>query len=314
MVKSVALVAAAAAVVAACRTSDGSTPHDRTSPAGPADGTNVTPPSEAGTTLPDRPADAGSPPSPPTVISSESLDVAGEKRSFVLAVPTTYSPQKRYPLVLVLHGDGGDGTTMRAALPFDSISAEAAVVAYPSGTDGWNLYDPAATNEDLAFLVALVDTLKARFTVDPSRVFGMGFSSGAFMVNQVACRRPSLFRAVAPHSGGAPDEPRDPTATRWSNDYTRCANQTMGSGPAVLVIHGTADTVVSYGSGTYTAAYWAFINGCESTRSTNVPPPPCLLHDACPASRPVVLCAIPELGHALWSGAAQAAWHFFEGL
>ncbi len=250
------------------------------------------------------------PPPPPTVVSEESIDVLGTTRAFVLATPTTYSPNKTYPLVLVLHGDGGDGVSMRAAFPFDALSAQAAFVVYPSGTFGWNLYDPADTNPDLTYLATLVDSLGKRFTIDPARVFGIGFSSGAFMLNQVGCRRPSLFRAIVPHSGGAPTEPRDPTASHWDNNYTRCANQTMGSGPAVLAIHGTADTTVTFDSGDFTARYWAFINGCQSTRSKSTPQP-CVLHDGCPAARPVGLCPIDNLGHTVWADAATAAWQFF---
>jgi polyhydroxybutyrate depolymerase len=245
------------------------------------------------------------------LVTEESVDIAGTARSFVLAAPSTYSPEKTYPLVLVLHGDGGDGPAMRAAFPFDSVSQQAAFVAYPTGTFGWNLYDPADTNTDLIYLVAVVDAIAQRFAIDPARVFGIGFSSGAFMLNQVGCRRPPLFRAIVPHSGGAPNEPRDPTATRWENNYTRCANQTLGSGPAVLVVHGTADTAVTFDSGDFTAKYWAYVNGCQSTRGISAPTPPCLLHDACPPGKAVVFCPIENLGHAVWNDAAKAAWQFF---
>jgi len=245
------------------------------------------------------------------VVTEESIDVGGKSRSFVLAAPSTYTPERAYPLVLVLHGDGGDGATMRASFPFDSLSQQAAFVAYPTGTHGWNLYDPADSNADLTYLVALVSTVEQRFAIDPARVFGIGFSSGAFMLNQVGCRRPGLFRAIVPHSGGAPNEPRDPTASRWENNYTRCANQTLGSGPAVLVVHGTADTAVTFESGDFTAKYWAFINGCQSTRTTLAPPPPCVLHDACPAGKAVIFCPIDNLGHTVWNDAAKAAWQFF---
>jgi polyhydroxybutyrate depolymerase len=247
-------------------------------------------------------------------VTSESLDVAGRTRSFLLAAPSTYSTTKQYPLVLLLHGDGGDGSSIRAAIPFDDVSAQDAIVVYPSGLNlGWNLYDPPDANPDLAFLVALVTSLQTRFAIDPAHVFGMGFSSGAFMVNQVACRRPSFFRAIAPHSGGAPNEPRDPAATKWDNNYTRCAGQTMGSGPAVMVIHGTNDRDVSYESGNFTAEYWAYVDGCQTTRSTPFAPSPCVAHDACPPGKPVVFCAVPALTHAVWPNAATAAWQFFSG-
>jgi polyhydroxybutyrate depolymerase len=250
---------------------------------------------------------------PQVKVTKETLEVAGQQRMFVLAAPSTYSPQTRYPLVLVLHGDGGDGASMRAGFPFDQVTKQAAFVAYPTGTLGWNLYDPADKDTDLAFLVALVESLEKRFTIDPARVFGTGFSSGAFMVNQVGCRRPSLFRGIVSHSGGAPNEPQDPTATHWTNDYTRCANQTLGKGPAVMVVHGTADPVVTYDSGEFTAEYWAYVNGCATTRGATAPAP-CLRQEGCPSDRPVVFCPIANLEHAIWAQAANATWQFFQRL
>ncbi len=300
-------VGTATLAAAACSALDGS--GNRSSASQRPTSSSATP-SAAGTGGSDTHADAGP---PPTRVTAESLDVAGDPRSFVLAMPTTYSTARTYPLVLVLHGDSSDGASVRAALGLEYASGGDAIVAYPNGHDGWDLYDPASSDGDLAFLVALVDSLESRFSIDRTRVFGMGFSSGAFMINQVACRRPALFRAIAPHSGGAPSEPNDPSATTWSNAYTRCAGQTMGSGPAVMVIHGTADTEVTFQSGDFTASYWAFVDGCDDTRSQRFSPAPCVA-DVCPQGKDVVLCPIPGLGHAIWQGAADAAWGFFRSM
>jgi polyhydroxybutyrate depolymerase len=250
------------------------------------------------------------PPSPPKVaVTTEALDVAGVSRSFVLAVPLSHTPSKTYPLALVLHGDGGDGPSMRAATRMDDVTGEAAIVAYPTGTqNGWRLYQPPADNPDLAFLTALVGSLRDRFNVDPSRVFATGFSSGGFMANQIACRQPTLFRAIASHGGGAPDEPQDPSASWWPNGFVQCAGQS--SGVAALVVHGADDGVVVYASGEHTARYWAYVNGCETTKTPAVPAP-CVRHTGCPGDRPVVFCGIPGLGHSLWSAAMKTSWDFF---
>lgn len=316
MLRSLACVACAMTLIFGCESSD----DDPEAPADTDAGAPRAPAPETGPSASPAPPEERPPPSPapeppPRAVTSESIDVAGKPRAFVLVTPGTYSPVRRYPLVLVLHGDGLDGAAMRAALPFDDVSGEEAVVAYPSGAGlGWDLYGPAETNEDLAFLIALVASLEARFAIDPARVFATGFSSGAFMLNQVGCRRPSLFRAIAPHSGGAPQEPDDPTATRWDNSFTRCADQTLGGGPAVLVIHGTADTVVTYDSGEFAASYWAYVDGCQPTRSLHDATPECAHHDGCPAGKPVVLCSVPNLEHALWSEAGETAWTFFRAL
>jgi polyhydroxybutyrate depolymerase len=302
---------AVALAIAACTAANGSSGRSSAPPE--VDGSNGGAPTSSPATA-DADADPARSRPPPTSITVESIDVGASSRSYVLAKPNGYTAAQAYPLVLVLHGDGEDGAAIRAAIGFEYASRADAIVAYPTGRSGWDLYTPPDGNEDLAFLVALVDSLRSRFSIDPARVFGVGFSSGAFMVNQVACRRPTLFRAIVPHSGGAPSEPSDPAATRWGNDYTRCAGQTMGSGPAVMVIHGTADHEVTFDSGDFTASYWAFIDGCRDTRSRDVQPPPCVAQDGCPTGKPVDLCAIPGLAHGVWPDAASAAWGFFSGL
>ena len=43
-------------------------------------------------------------------------------RAYVLAVPRKLDPSRSYPIVIVMHGDGGDGPTMQRAVPLESIS------------------------------------------------------------------------------------------------------------------------------------------------------------------------------------------------
>lgn len=255
------------------------------------------------------------PPPPKVVVTNETLAVGDKNRDFVLAVPRDIVPAKKYPIVVVMHGDGGDGVSMRAGMPMDSVTGEDAIVAYPSGTArSWRLYQPPADNPDLAFLTALVASLVARFDADAARVFATGFSSGAFMANQLACRAPALLRGIASHGGGAPDEPEDPSASTWPSGFVRCANQTTGV--AALIVHGEADEVVPIGSATHEAKYWSAINECASTKQPAQPslPSPCVAYDGCPSTRPVALCSIPGLGHAPWTEALTTTWHFFRAL
>jgi polyhydroxybutyrate depolymerase len=251
--------------------------------------------------------------SPATDVTSEILVVDGTPRRFVQAVPHDAAPGAGLVLVLVLHGDGADGTAMRTSMPFDQVSGHAAVVAYPSGQDyTWDLFRPTDENADMRFLLALVDVLRSKYSVDSGHIFATGFSSGAFMINQLACRQPGLVAAIAPQSGGSPDEPIDPSAGHFDNGYTRCAAQTRGSGPATMIIHGTDDTTVPYGSGIFEANYWAYVNGCATTDQTAQTD--CVSYDGCPAKQPVVFCSVPKLGHQIWSDATTTIWTFFSGL
>jgi polyhydroxybutyrate depolymerase len=273
----------------------------------------VTSRSGAGTTNDVGGDDTGAGPAAEKVIvTTEALDVEGTSREYVLAVPKELDPKRAYPLVLVFHGDGGSGPSMRKYHTFDAVSGDEALVAYPSGIDqGWDMQTPSATNGDIKFVESLVASLSTRYTVDTSRVFGTGHSSGAFLVNKIACRKTGFFRGIVSHGGGAPDEEQDPNASRWPSGYTKCAGQT--GGVAAMIVHGDKDKTVTLDSGDFDATYWASLNGCKDTR-TDTTPSPCKKHDGCPMGEPVLWCLIPGLGHTVWKSGITEGWAFMKAL
>jgi polyhydroxybutyrate depolymerase len=278
--------------------------------AGPASPGAATPTADAGTVEPAPTLQFADGPAT-SVVTNETIVVDGNTRKYVLAVPDTYTAEKLYRLIVVFHSASHSGVTYKTKYPIDTKSGGAAIVAFASSRSfGWDLYTPYASNEDNHFVEQLITHLKGKFTISPQHVFGDGHSSGAFLLNQLACRRSTLFRAISSDMGGAPDEPEDPKASTWpGTSYVKCDGQTGGV-PA-LVIHGTADTQVSWQSGDYTATYWASLNGCADSRSATTPSP-CVQHDGCPADKPVVFCLVQGLGHQIWSRAAETSWAFIK--
>jgi polyhydroxybutyrate depolymerase len=260
-------------------------------------------------------ADGSAPATPPAELSvqTQTLNVDGVSREYVFVGPAKPVANRRYPLFLVFHGDGGNGPGMRTFHPLDSATRADAFVAYPTGLNqSWDLSSPSASNKDIRFVEELVAALKARVPIDEARVFGSGYSSGAFFINKVACRKTGFFRAIISHAGGAPYEDQEPNATTWpGTGFTRCPGQT--GGVTALVVHGTKDGTVTPDSGDFSATYWASLNGCQSSRS-NVAPLPCLQHNGCPTDKPVRYCLIPGLGHTVWDRGADETWAFVKSL
>ncbi len=254
-------------------------------------------------------AGGGEEPASKVTVTEETVDVGGTKRSYVLAVPKSFDPERAYPLVLVFHGDGGDGPGMRRAHPIDSFSGDQAVVAYPTGIgQTWNLYEPSSTNPDMAFVEALVDAISEKVGVDRTHVFGVGYSSGGYFINQLACRKNGFFRGIVVHAGGAPNEPEDPEAGIWPSGYVKCKDQLPApqGGVAAMAVHGENDAPEG---GEFVAIYWAALNGCSEERTATTPSP-CVKYEGCPPDKPVVWCLIPGMGHTIWQEGAKAGWDF----
>jgi polyhydroxybutyrate depolymerase len=230
-----------------------------------------------------------------------------DRGPYTIAVPKNYAATKKYPLIVVIHGDGGDGASMRNYHPLDSETGSDAIVVYPTGNGHtWDQGTPFDSNPDQQYVEALINAMKVKYSID--RVFGVGWSSGAFLVNILACRRAGIFKAIVSHAGGQPyTEPKD------ANGYNICAgNPTY---PA-FITHGANDGTVDPSSGDYDAQFWAHDNGCDQdpANRTDIAPSPCKTHAGCPAGKAVTFCLIPGNGHGVWSQAIPAEWAFLKAL
>jgi polyhydroxybutyrate depolymerase len=243
-------------------------------------------------------------------VTTANIDGFGARPDYTLAVPKTYDGGKKYPLILVFHGDGGTGAGMRAAHTLDDTTGDAAIVVYPSGkSNTWDLSTAFNDNDDQKYVEALIAAMKAKYSIADSKVFGVGYSSGGFMVNQLSCRR-AIFRGISVYAGGAPFElpdnmPQDPQG------YLVCPNSPK---VAAFIVHGTADTTVDPSSGDFDAKFWAHYNGCDPDSRSDTTPAPCKKHASCPTGEPSVFCLVPGLGHTPWDPGLAAEWDFFKGL
>jgi poly(3-hydroxybutyrate) depolymerase len=207
---------------------------------------------------------------------------------------------------MLFHGNPGSKEQMRGYVPFENVSKRDAFLVYPNASNGaWDLYTPTETNKDMSWIRDLPSELAARFNVDPSRVYGFGFSGGAFMMAQMGCRfGQSLFRAVMINSGGGPEESKSGYPKREDACYV-CPGGPIPS----LIVHGDQDGTVVKESGAFTAKCVAETNGCAAFPNAAVAPSPCLSAPGC--QKPVEWCLIPKMGHAVWDQSMQAAWDFF---
>jgi polyhydroxybutyrate depolymerase len=236
------------------------------------------------------------------------LMAGGVMRTYTAVVPATYDGNRKLALVIAFHGDNGSGAAFRFQLAYENATKEDAVVLYPDGVGStqdqtaWDLSNPNSI--DMALYDALVTKAFATWCLDSTRIFVVGFSSGGYFANQVACRR-SNVRGIGGFESGGPFEVA-PNGTFADNGLLICAGK-----PAAVIVHGDADTDVSYDESVKSYTQWTFTNGCAQSVK---PPSPssCIAVDGC--DPPVVWCAPSSIKHEIWSSDPDSSWAVFSKL
>lgn len=281
-----------AATVEASRASDGSIPVDV--------GNAGTPSTTGSSTT--------SPPPPPEDIDLTTVTTSfdGMPRTYLLGLPKDYDASRAYPLVMLFHGNPGTKEQMRGYAPFEKVTKREAILVYPSALESaWDLYTPTDANKDMGWIRALPGEIAGTYHVDTSRIYGFGFSGGAFMMAQMGCRfGQEAFHAIYINSGGGPEE----TQSGYPQRADKCFICPGGPIPT-LIVHGDVDGQVVKTSGAFTAKCVAENNGCAGEAKTPGAPAPCQYASGC--QKPVGWCLVPKLGHAVWDQGMQAAWDFF---
>lgn len=111
------------------------------------------------------------------------------QRSTLHSYPTGGSAQPLL-LVIVLHGDGGTAAGIRAALPLEAQANGAAAFSYLSSAGGsFEYWTDTGRGHEGRFVQAVIANYGvAGVTIDPARVYLVGFSGGGTMAQALGCR------------------------------------------------------------------------------------------------------------------------------
>jgi len=123
---------------------------------------------------------------------------------YLLYVPDDYGEsQKKWPLILYLHGGKGRGNDLQNLLwyPVPKMLKNGEqkipfIVVMPQCTEGEMWTDTEA-------LMALLDEINASYLVDSKRIYLTGYSMGGNGVWYLAYKHPQRFAAIAPMSGAS---------------------------------------------------------------------------------------------------------------
>ena len=127
---------------------------------------------------------------------------SGEKREYVLYVPSSYDRSKPTPLVISMHGAGLWGAAQRDISRWNELAdTKGFIVVYPSGVGGkgvrmWRAEVGDGLKKDVRFISDLIDTLSASYNVDSTRIYANGLSNGGGMSFVLSCTLSNRIAAV----------------------------------------------------------------------------------------------------------------------
>jgi polyhydroxybutyrate depolymerase len=240
----------------------------------------------------------------------ESMSIDGAKREWRLFVPERYDGSGKHALVLDFHGTGGtpEGQAKNSALTelaaekgFLVVNPAGAYRRTPEGGLTWNVDIDAKGVDDVKFVRALIDQLKARYSIDPKRIYSTGFSGGARISSRLACDLSDVIAAIGAVGGiRFPDSctPEHPVAILAIHSVDDDVNHFVhrSDSPAYWPV-GVSEAVAS----------WARYNQCAAAPTQNRISAEItkISHEKCRAGSEIVFYKLQHGGHT-WPGSAAA--------
>ena len=151
--------------------------------------------------------------------------VDGIERECYIHVPQQYNSKDQLPVVIMLHGSGGNGEKFYNISGWKELGdVEHILTVFPSSPqypcvydDGvkkrnaekWSSYelelcDGGTPVNDVRFLSQVIDEVKGKYHVDEKRIYIVGFSNGGEMASRTAIELSDKIAAVVACAGALP--------------------------------------------------------------------------------------------------------------
>ena len=223
------------------------------------------------------------------VTSKQSMVYDGRTRTYIIHIPSFYNDSTPFPLVIALHGGGGNSKSMMDKTGFNDLADEKGfIVVYPDGTGRfknrlltWNAghccgYALDNNVDDVGFIKALIKKLQITHNIDSRRIFVTGHSNGGMMTYRLGAELSDILAAIAPCAGTIGGK--------------ETVNSSLYVIPepyypiSVIALHGKLDENVPYDRGhgnnssgnridlsvNESVSFWVQYNECNNTPKRNI--------------------------------------------
>ncbi len=268
----------------------------------------------------------------------------GLERTYFITVPNeVYAEPGGVPLVVVLHGAGGNAPNVMNMTGFDELAMDEGFIAlFPEGTTRdvfvgdnlfltWNAshccgYGMNGSADDVGFLRRLINEIVATYPVDPSRIFVSGMSNGGMMAHRIAIEMSDQIAAIGTVVGAMfGDEllPPSPVSAVIVNGAEDELIPVAGGDIGVGGLFRNAWDGTPLAPSEFQATFWALANRCiDKPAAVETKPAYTLSRYLCPPGVAVEYYVVEDNGHA-WPGhtarqatdafdATEVIWEFFQ--
>ncbi|MES1240424.1 MAG: PHB depolymerase family esterase [Acidobacteriota bacterium] len=170
--------------------------------------------------------------------TSGAMVLSGQRREYLLYVPSSYDRSQPAPLVISLHGGGGWPAHQRDTSGWNRLAeSQGFLVVYPAGSGApraWSVDHGTGLQDDVRFISELIDTLEAAYNIDPARIYANGLSNGAGMAFVLSCTLSDRIAAVGM------------VAAAYSLPWSWCTDPRP---VPMITFHGTSDALTPYHGG-----------------------------------------------------------------
>ena len=163
----------------------------------------------------------------------------GTTMPYRLFVPQGYTPEKKYPIVIWLHGAGSAGTDNIGQISLDNKigthfwarpenqAKHPAFVLAPQSQGGWDDPSSKSLSGELKSVLEILDIVRKQYSIDPDRIYIAGQSNGGIGAWGLITKKPGVFAAAVPLCGAG---------------NTKLAARTAGT--AIWAFQGAKDDII----------------------------------------------------------------------
>lgn len=127
--------------------------------------------------------------------TKNTLIIAGKPREYLLSLPTNYTKNKEYSLIVASHGRTNSNEQVKNYMGLGSTSDF--IIAYPAGIDVASGGRSWSEAENITFFDAMIEQIGEAYCVNRGEVYLVGHSLGGWFTHKLACLRGEVVRGMA---------------------------------------------------------------------------------------------------------------------